>query len=88
MEQIRGGLVFKAQRSLYHSTQGSRKIKKKKRRGALVAPDGGAADAPPLAEEVVLCLAPRLGLRLDELEDVEAVLPLFTQRLVTNENYR
>ena len=75
MEQIRGGLVFKAQRSLYHSTQGSRKIKQK-RRGALVAPDGGAADAPPLAEEIVLCLAPRLGLRLDELEDVEAVLPL------------
>ena len=32
MEQFRGGLVFKAHRLLYHSTPGSRVIKKKKKR--------------------------------------------------------
>jgi len=32
LERFRGGLVFKAHRWLYHSTLGSRVIKKKKRR--------------------------------------------------------
>jgi hypothetical protein len=31
MERLRGGLVFKAHRLLYHSTLGSRVIKKKKK---------------------------------------------------------
>ena len=31
VERLRGGLVFKAHRSLYHSTLGSRVIKKKKK---------------------------------------------------------
>ena len=39
MKRFRGGLVFKAHRWLYHSTLGSRVIKKKK--------------APPRIEEVV-----------------------------------
>jgi len=35
VKRFRGGLVFKAHRLLYHSTLGSRVIKKKKRRMAL-----------------------------------------------------
>ena len=37
VERFRAGLVFKAVRSLYHSTLGSRVVKKKKR-------DGGSGD--------------------------------------------
>jgi hypothetical protein len=33
VERFRGGLVFKAHRLLYHSTLGSRVIKKKKKYG-------------------------------------------------------
>ena len=38
MNRFRGGLVFKAHRLLYHSTLGSRVIKKKKRRTSWTMP--------------------------------------------------
>ena len=39
--QFRGGLVLKAHRLLYHSTLGSRVIKKKKREGAYAVGESG-----------------------------------------------
>jgi len=39
VKRFRGGLVFKAHRSLYHSTLGSRVIKKKKKRRLVLAHD-------------------------------------------------
>jgi len=52
MQRFRGGLVFKADRIVYHSTLGLRVIKKK----------GGAAREAPVASshEQVLCLLPRI----------------------------
>ena len=42
MERFQGGPVFKAHRLLYHSTLGSRVIKKKKGRGQDRGDEGGA----------------------------------------------
>ena len=46
MKRFRGGLVFKAHRLLYHSTLGSRVIKKKRKKNLLhINPAADAAEA-------------------------------------------
>ena len=62
VQRFRGGLVFKAHRLLYHSTLGSRVIKKKKDLGHFV--DGDVGDVDRVAELGILLLK-RLLLGLD-----------------------
>ena len=48
--RVRGGLVFKAHRWLYHSTLGSRVIKKKKKKGGGHACEAQAGERHPAVE--------------------------------------
>ena len=62
MQRLPSGLVFKAHKLLYHSTLGSRVIKKKKRGDALL--HGGGSVVGDLAVHVPVHLddvTPRLG---------------------------